>query len=437
MGIPAAGPAAISRGQSALGLFFALTGALIATSILTIGDSGVPLFSLAVLVPILAAPFAWRGGRYFPITRKEMFVLLGTAAIFLLLAIATFLQMMLDREDALKNLTHAAIRLFFLVYFSICVYYLHGGTFWACLRWLRRILALLALYGIYQVPAKLLGLPLVLDWLRNNPSFSLYDFNTAGWVQLVRATSVYAEPSQCTVPVLALIWLNIYVPAPRWSKWIVWFATFVFAVLTFSRMIWVAIFVLILVGMVSRAKALHRERRWNTRWLAAAVLVIALVMPLWAFYSGNYKSDFSRQERAGSIVIGLRLVEQRPWLGSGWNSFEVLVPSYQVDVEGASPEVSFRFIHNMFVSYWEQAGVAGFIFGIFPFLLMLFLSDAPNAVRLGSVFAFLAVAELGGDVAYSSLFWLWVALAVNWRHAANLGDVRRSGVQPALDTPRR
>lgn len=403
-----------SRAQSALGFFFALTGALIATSIVNIGDSGVPLFCLTFLVPVLAAPFAWRRSQYFPLTKKQSLILLSTAAIFLLLCVATFFQIGLDRESAAAELTHLAIRLSFLVYFGVSIYFLHGSTLYACLRWLRRILTVLALYGIYQVPAKLLGLPLVLDWLRNNPSFGLYDFNTAGWVRLVRATSVYAEPSQCTVPVLALILLNIYLPASRYSKWVVWFAVFLFALLTFSRTIWLAIATLIFVSLIARMKGLRQKRKWNTRLLAVLILIVTLVLPVWAFYGGNYKSDLSRQERAGSIVIGLHLVVEHPWLGSGWNSFETLMPSYQINVEGVSPEVSFRTIHNMFVSYAEQAGIAGFLLGLFPFLLMLFQSDAPNRLRLGSIFSLLAVAELGGDVAYSSLFWLWVAIVINW-----------------------
>lgn len=427
----------VAWAQPAAGFFFALTGALIATSVVNIGSSGVPLFFLTLFVPVLAAPFAWSGSRYFPFTRKESLLLLSTGGIFLLLSITTFLHVGLDRGSPIDELLHAAIRLLFLVYFAVCIYYLRGETLSSCLRWLRRILTVLALYGIYQVPAKLLGLPLFLDWLRNNPSFSLYDFNAAGWVRLIRATSVYAEPSQCTVPVLALILLNFYLPAPRYSKWFVWIAAFGFALLTFSRTIWLAIIVLILIALVSRTKLFRNESRWRTKWrtrlLAAALVILALLMPLWAFDRGNYKADLSRQERAGSVVIGLHLVEMRPLIGSGWNSFEVLGPSYEVEVEGASPRVRFQFIQNTFVSYAEQAGVAGFLFALFPFFMMLYWSRAPIGLRMGSIFAFLAVAELGGDVAYSSLFWLWVAVVVNWPERAQITDPAELSGSPALD----
>ena len=397
-----------------LGVFFALSGALIATSILNVGDSGVPVFCLAFLVPVVAAPFAWRGSHYFPFARKESPVFLSMAAVFLLLSVVTFFQIALNRESSTGDLSHASIRLAFLVYCGICLYFLQGETLRICLRWLRRILTFLALYGIYQLPAKLLGLPLFLDWLRNNASFDLYDYNTAGWVKVVRATSIYAEPAQCTVPILVLILLNIYLPAPRYSKWIVWIAALAFAAMTFSRTIWLAIAALMAAYLFSRIRLFRRESEWGTMLVAMLLLAGTLVMPIWAFYGGNYNSDLSRQERAGSVVIGLHLVKEHPWLGSGWNSYQTLMPSYQIDIEGVSPDVRFSTIHNMFVSYVEQAGVAGFILGIFPFLLMLFYSRAPDALRLGSILSLWAVAELGGDVAYSSLFWLWTAVMLNW-----------------------
>lgn len=400
--------------QSALGIFFALTGALIATSIFNLGDSGIPVFCLAFLVPVLAAPFAWQSSQYFPVTRKEWTPLLSMAAVFLLLSLVTFFQIALNRESATGDLSHAVIRLSFLVYSSICIFFLHGEAFRKCLHWLRRILTVVALYGIYQLPAKILGLPLFLDWLRNNRSFDFYDYDKAGWVSLVRANSIYAEPGQCTVPILVLILLNIYLPAPRYSKLIVWFAALAFAFATFSRTTWLALVTLIAAIVISRVKTFRKESEWGTMLVAALLVLITLIMPLWAFYGGNFQSDLSRQERAGSIVIGLHLVGEHPWIGSGWNSYQTLMPSYQLNVEGVSPYVRFGTIHNMFVSYAEQAGIAGFVLGIFPFLLMLYYSEAPNGLRLGSILSLLAVAELGGDVAYSSLFWLWVAIVLNW-----------------------
>lgn len=407
-----------------LGIFFALTGALIATSIVNVGSSGVPLFFLTFAAPVGALAFGGIWSRYFAVSRRQATSLFVIGSVFALVGLTTYFQFFLNIQSPGEGLSHGIVRMSFLAYCAVCLLFLRDGVLVACLRWLRRILVVVALYGVYQVPAKLLGLPLFLDWLRNNPSFDLYDFDTAGWIGLVRSTSIYAEPSQCAVPILALCLLNLYVPAPKWSKYFVWIAVFFFTVLTFSRSIWLMLITLAIVLFLSRSEALRRNFLRYKLSLAAALVAIVLIMPAWAFVGSNYKAkaDLSRQERAGSIVVGLHLVMEHPILGSGWNSYETLMPAYQAEIENASPFVSYHSIHNMFVSYAEQAGLAGLLFAIFPFALMLFQSDAPVGVRLASALPLLAGAELGGDVAYSSLFWLWVAVVLNWRQIESTGS---------------
>lgn len=408
--------------HTALGILFALTGALIATSIVNIGESGVPLFFLTFALPVGALAFGGIYSRYFSVSRSQAQSLLIICGVFVLVGLTVYFQFFLNIQSPAEGLSHAIVRESFLAYCAVCLLFLRGGTMAACLRWLRRILIVIALYGIYQVPAKLFGLALFLDWLRNNPSFNLYDFGTAGWVGVVRSTSIYAEPSQCAVPILVLSLLNFYLPAPKWSKSLVWIAVFLFTVLTFSRTIWLMLATLAIVMFVVRSEAFRRAFIRYKLAFAGALIALVVLMPAWAFVGSNYKADLSRQERAGSIVVGLHVVMQHPILGSGWNSFEILVPAYQAEIENANPIVSYRTIHNMFVSYAEQAGLAGFLFGIIPFAMMLFQADAPIGIRLASALPLLAGAELGGDVAYSSLFWLWVAIVLNWRHANAEGD---------------
>lgn len=419
-----------SGGQRVLGFFFALTGALIATSFLNIGDSGLPLFYLVVLVPAFAAIFPGIRPATSPIDRREISIYLSIGGMFLSLSVVTFFQIAGDTQSPIGELTHAISRLSFLGYCAACVYYLRGAVLASCLLWLRRILTLVALYGVYQVPAKILGFPLVFDWLRNNHSFTLYGYDSAGWISLVRATSVYAEPSQCTVPVLVLIFLNIHLRAPRWSKHFVWAVVSAFGLLTFSRTIWVAVLGLIGLWFLMRYKAVRTRLDRGKLLLAFSLVVVSLLMPVWAFYGGNYKADLSRQERAGSVVIGIELIKQHPFIGSGWNSYETLMPGYPIDVENVSPEVTFKTIHNMFVSYAEQAGIGGFVFALFPFMAILFWSHAPTGLKYGCMLSFLIVAELGGDVAYSSLFWLWIAVLLNWTPHSNVDS--RASVEPRV-----
>jgi O-antigen ligase len=397
-----------------LGFFFALTGALIATSIVSIGDSGIPVFMLALIVPFVAAPLTGFASRSYVLEKSESRILFGLGIVSLILCAVTFLQIASNVQPASLEIPHAIVRISFLAYCAVCIYSLHGDTLAACLRWLRRILIVVALYGIYQVPAKLLGLPLFLDWLRNNPSFGLYDYNTAGWVSLVRSTSIYAEPSQGAAPVLILVLLNLYLPAPRNSRVVGWAAALLFAALTFSRTIWLALLIVALSIWLARSNAFRRNFARHRRLFAVLLLLAALLTPVWAFLGSNYKSDKSRQERAGSIVIGLEIVKQHPWIGSGWNSYQTLMPAYSLTYEDLAPSVDFKTIHNMFVSYTEQAGIGGFIFAFFPFIIMLFYSQSPLGLKLGSVLPLFMAAELGGDIAYASLFWLWVAILIKW-----------------------
>lgn len=403
-----------THAQTLLGIFFALTGALITTSIVNVGDSGVPFYTLALCAPIVVILYTGFRPHRFTLFRAEFRAFLGIGLLLTSLFCVLLMHLALDLQQASKEISHAAMRMAFIAYCMVCIYCLQGGTLTACMIWLRRILAFLALYGVYQLPAKVLGLPLFLDWLRNNPSFDIYDYNAAGWINLVRATSIYAEPSQCTVPLVVLVLLNIYVPSPKYSKYAVVAIALLFAALTFSRTVWIALFGVVLGIFIARSKIACRLFKGRPMLFSAGILLSILIFPLWAFMGGNYKSDLSRQERAGSIVIGLQIIKNHPFIGSGWNSYETLMPQYQITVDEISPEVEFRTIHNMFVSYVEQAGIFGFILAVFPFMLILFATSSPMELRLASLFSLLASAELGGDVGYSSMFWLWVAILLNW-----------------------
>jgi O-antigen ligase len=392
---------------------FALTGTLVTTSIANIGNSGIPFFFIAFCAPAVVLSYNTFRPNLFVLAGNEYRALVSLGLLFLSLLGVTFLHLLYNLQPVSDELSHAAIRMAFIAYSMVCIYCLQGNALRACLVWLRRIIAFCALYGIYQLPAKALGLPLFLEWLRNNPSFDIYDYNTAGWINLVRATSIYAEPSQAAVPVLALILLNRYIPAPRYSRVAVFIIALLFATLTFSRTVWVSIVTAAFGIFLSKRQVIRRSVKARPVLAASILLLSVLIFPLWAFFSTNYTADLSRQERAGSIIIGLQLVKQHPMIGSGWNSYETLMPQYQLTVDEVTPDVRFRTIHNMFISYTEQAGIPGFCFALFPFLLILFASEAPLDMRLGSLLALLSTAELGGDIGYSSIFWLWIAVLIN------------------------
>ena len=62
------------------GLFFSLTGALIATSLVNVGDSGVPFFYLATVIPLLDLILSREPLYVQPIDAKgrEILALIGT-----------------------------------------------------------------------------------------------------------------------------------------------------------------------------------------------------------------------------------------------------------------------------------------------------------------------------------------------------------------------
>ncbi len=409
------------RWDSFLGMIFALSGALFATALFNFGNSGIPIFYLILLLPFIAVIFSNLRPLRILLNKSDMRNFWVIANVCICMLAVTFLHVLFDVQPAGFELTHAAMRISFLGYAACCLYFMEGNILISCMYWLRRILTGVALYGIYQLPAKFLNLPLFLDWLRNNRSYDVYGFDTSGWVSLVRATSIYPEPSLCTVPVLVLILLTAYLPAPRYSKVFVWIVVVLFSILTFSRTIWLAIASLVIAGILSRSETFCRKFQRHKLFFAILLLFLIVAIPIWAFLGSNYKADLSRQERAGSVVIGIQLVQQRPFLGYGWNSYETLMDAYQINMEDVSPNVSFRTIHNMFVSYAEQAGIVGLLYCIFPFMLIIFASEAPVGLRLASISSLLAASELGGDVAYTSLFWLWTAIVINW----NKGNLLR------------
>jgi O-antigen ligase len=427
-----------TRSQALLGAFFALTGALITTSLVNIGSSGVPLYVLAFGAPALVLSYNNFRPDCFALSRTEYKAFAWLAFLFVLLFGVTFLHLTYNLQPVSEEIPHGAIRITFIAYCTACIYCLQGATLKACLTWLRRIITVCALYGVYQLPAKALGLPLFLEWLRNNRSFDIYDFNTAGWINLIRATSIYAEPSQAAVPVVVVILINRHISAPRYSKVLVLTIALLFAALTFSRSVWIAILCAVLGIYLSKKKKVRDLISFRPALVASTLLFAILAFPLWAFVSGNYTSDLSRQERAGSIVIGLQLLRQHPLMGSGWNSYEVLMPQYQITVDEVAPTVEFRTIHNMFISYTQQAGVAGFCFALCPFLVILFVSKAPLDMRMGTLLAFLSTAELGGDIGYSSIFWLWIAILVNMKSCDDCISIHGSqyvGTHLLSDTP--
>ena len=415
-------------------IFFALSGTLMATSIVNVGNSGIAFFYLAFLFPFasLIFPPDWTRGRNFMASSVQMALLIGALTAALLAT--TVLQMVtLNFLEPRGELVHLISRLSFLGYFLIAHWYLHGETLAKTLVWLRRCLMVVCAYGVYQLPAKLLGLPLFLDWLRNNRSFDTYGYDTAGWIGLIRATSIYAEPSQATIPILVLFILNLQISTSALSKTVGWLVLIAFTIMTFSRTAWVAVGIEAVLWLLFRSERFARIIQVRRPTLIWATLLALLISPMWGFLEARDNVDLSAQERSGGIVLGVEMIRDAPILGQGWNSFSAAVSRYSNLGPSVDSSVNFGFIHNMVVSYVQQAGLSGLLLAVLPFILLIGWSSAPCWVTYASLASFLVTAELG-DIGYSSLTWFWLAALVNMSNALPYLESRRISVRQPLYT---
>lgn len=410
-------------------LFFALTGTLIATSVANIGSSGIPFFYLAFLLPVVAVAFPSGGLLLSRLDSRSLSVLVLIGMVATALVGTTLLQLVtLDLRDPGSEVMHLGSRLCFLVYFAIALTWLRDEIVTKTLIWLRRLLIVACAYGAYQLAAKLFGLPLFLDWLRNNQSFFAYDYDVAGWIGIIRATSIYAEPSQATIPILVLFMLNIQIKTSRVANFTGWMSLLLFAIATFSRGAWIALSTAAVVSLLFRSATLCRLVQTKRITLAASTLVLLLILPVWGFVRANGYGDLSAQERSGGIVLGVKMIQNAPILGFGWNSFGFMALRYAAVPLDVDATIDFDIIHNTVVSYVQQAGLSGLALAALPFVLVAGWSAAPSWMTCTTLASFLIGAEFG-DIGYSSLTWLWIALLLNMGSAKALPHVKR--VAPA------
>ena len=396
------------------GALIALTGVLVATSLFNTANSGLPVFYASVLIPLLSGIHPNSSFLVARVCHLEMrvyfTVALQTAALFCV----TLIQMIWFSLEADSEIVHLVSRIMFLVYFVICVRYVRGEVAWSAMLWTRRLLIAVFLYGAYQLPAKLLGWPLFLDWLRNNKSYSLYGYDAAGWTSMVRSTGIFAEPAQATVPVVVAILLNLYIPVKPISKWIGWLSITLFGLTSASRGMWLTIGGLALGYNFSRVKPLGRWLNSYRLTQVSLIVLTALLFPCWAiFASSNSDADLSQQERSGSVVLGMYMIRDSPVIGFGWNSASTLSNDYLRDI--ALPNavnIEGEFIQNMVVSYWQQAGLAGLVLAVLPLILVWRWSTAEAGLKWGTLCSFLVAGGVG-DFGYVSLTWLWMALLIN------------------------
>ncbi|WP_156919951.1 O-antigen ligase family protein [Comamonas composti] len=192
------------------------------------------------------------------------------------------------------------------------------------------------LYGVYEFLAKIVDLPLPLSGLSNNPSYTNaleVTSDLSGWLEFYRAQSIWPEPSFAIFPVI-LFWVlsdGERIPVKKIDMIIM----FMFVLLTFSRTVWLGLFVIIVARSV-----LFKSRPW--------VLVIGLIFSLsLAFLNFSDGNDHSASVRAETTRYGFEIASKDFYKGIGFNKFK--------DTEYA--EISEEsVIHNTVSSYLASMG---------------------------------------------------------------------------------
>jgi O-antigen ligase len=111
------------------------------------------------------------------------------------------------------------------------------------------------------------------------------------------------------------------------------------------------------------------------------------------------------------------MIQDAPILGFGWNSFGDVAQRYAAVPLDVDADIDFSIIHNTVISDMQQAGLSGFVLAALPFIVLIGWSTAPTWMTFCTLASFLVAAELG-DIGYSSLTWLWLALLINMKSAA-------------------
>jgi hypothetical protein len=228
-------------------------------------------------------------------------------------------------------------------------------------------LRFLFLYGIYELFAKANGLPLPLNALSNNPSYTnalKVTSEISGWIEFYRAQSIWPEPSFAIFPII-LFWVlsdGEDMPIGRFDIALMT----VFAAVTFSRTVWIGMFILLLTHFpIFRGKS------------KPMALGLALIFSI-ALLNLSSGTDHSASVRAETTMQGFEIASKDVYRGIGFNEYK------NTDYAEITQETV---IHNTVSSYVASMG---WPIGLALLLLFIMPLWAPRAKKF-SYFAPLVV----------------------------------------------
>jgi hypothetical protein len=377
------------------------------TSIINIGNVGIPLFYS--IIPVLTFFLIFN----FKNKSDVLNILFVNVYIILLLLIVTF-HISLGVGNYQNETKQLVSRSMFIVFFYLSYYALKNiNNYNMTIDILKYFLKVLIIYGIYQLIANFLGLPLFLDFLRNSASFPKEEDGLGGWLASYRIHSVWSEASFSALPISVLIYC-LYVKHKNKLELSIWTILIaIYGFLTLSRLIWILLIVLTVELLL--IKRITRFFHWfnsNSKpILIVAITFLVIYIPLWwSKIINNIGNDLSSIGRSSSIIVGYKIITDNILLGTGFNSYYDVSDRYAMVADKYNPEI---IVHSLFISYWQQNGIIGLIISLSPIIYILYIKNITNDIKLIAITVIMVIGIFGGDLYYFSLTWFFMALIAN------------------------
>jgi hypothetical protein len=390
-------------------IFLVISSLLMNTSILNVNDFGIPLFYTSII--LFSIYFCLVLVKNDLRVEKNAFSFVFTL-LFLLTAIG-FLHVFIVDVDFISELKQIVARSLYIVLFFITYLFIRENKqrLDAILLWTKRILKVALIYGIYQYYASKYGLPLFLDFVRNNVSFFATSANEAsGWLETYRIFSIWSEPSFSSLPVGMFLYLLFFHINSKREK-ITWLIIVTFyAYLTYSRLVWmVFVSTLLLSLMMQLVKFIFRKFH-KTILEKVKFLYLLLFISIgisWIYIAPIIMDDASAFARSSSVIIGMRIFLDHLFTGTGFNTYPLYERFYAYNIVYYYPTVA---SHNLFSSYAQQMGILGLLFAVIPLFYVLKLKHVDIKERIIIANIILTIQVFGGDVYYFSSFWFFLGV---------------------------
>jgi len=387
-----------------------LMGMLYNSAVVNVGNSGIPLYVVAVLM--MAASILWRARG---IKRDEAF-LIGSCVLALVLTTAVHV---LSDTHSSSEFTQLGSRIFYLVSFAVCAQFVRladpeGRSFLRALRWLT---VCYVLVGFHEYWAKLSGSTGLVEWVANNQSYKVAAGLNGGWLgeSSARIRTFWAEPSASVLPVMLSLYflLTGRLFGTRFGNVLWTLLVLCYAYLTGSRNVYFVVIFLFAAFIYIRGCAKF-GRRWVVPGMRFGFLMIIVFAFTWQLAVGFYFDDLSAAGRASSVRVGIGVWLQNFAFGTGFNTFEAQSFKYGMSGGGITTE---SIIQSSFLANLQQAGLIGTL-AVFAPLMFAIRKTKERWLEVGPLWlCLLAVCGISAGMEFSSMFWLVSAVMLAVRPA--------------------